>query len=350
MRTALVAALGLALQTVSPEVAEHARAGLAAKQAGNMNTAITEFRKVTELAPSLAAGYVNLGAALLETHAYGEAIPPLKKALQIDAHLPGAQRMLGYALLAQGYASEAIPYLEETKTLDALGLAQLKAGKLPEAIQTLQAALAERPNDPDLLYYLGRASGLFSKNTFDTLQAGYPDSASAHLSLGESYAALRRTAEAEKEFREALKARPDAPGVHLQLGRLYITAADWPKAAEQFAAESKLQPGDAEAAYNLGQALLEEGKLKEAQTELERANQLRPDMPETLYLLGKTAFSLNETARAETMWKRVLTIEDNTALAKQTHFALAGLYRKQGKAQQAAGEMQAFRKSSGPAR
>ena len=51
---ALLLALGLALQ-VNPELKQHVEAGLAAKQAGDLDTAIREFQRVTELAPGLAA-------------------------------------------------------------------------------------------------------------------------------------------------------------------------------------------------------------------------------------------------------------------------------------------------------
>jgi tetratricopeptide (TPR) repeat protein len=338
--------LWLALQTqaVSPEVVEHVKAGLQAKDAGHMDVAITEFKKVTELAPQLPAAFVNLGAAYLENRDYGNAIPPLKKSLELNPELVGAHQMLGYALLAQGYAAEAIPHLEKAQAQDMLGIAQLKTGKLSEAIVNLRAAIAKRPNDPELLYYLGRASGLLSKETFDTLLAAYPDSARAHQALAENYAALRRTAEAEKEYGEALRLRPDTPGVHLALGQVYAAASQWDKAEQEFRAEAKLQPGDAETAYRLGSALLEEGKVKEARVALENADRLRPEMPETLYSLGKAASLDGDVASAEKDWTKVASLEKAGPLAAQAHFGLAGLYRKQGKAALAEQEMREYRR------
>ena len=237
-----------------------------------MDEAIQEFKKVTELVPSLPAAFVNLGAAYMRTGKYAEAIGPLKRAVELNPDLPGAQQMLGVALLSQGYAQEAIPHLERGGARDALGVAQLKTDKLPEAITNLQAALAEHPNNPDLLYYLGQATGLLSKNTFDTLLATFPESARAHQSLGDNYAAQRRVSEAEKEYREALRLRPDLPGAHLSLGLVYVNGAQWDKAEEEFRAETKLRPGDAEAAYRLGSALLQQGKTSEARQELQRAD------------------------------------------------------------------------------
>ena len=344
----LVLLLGLAWQTVSPEAAQHARAGMEAEKQGRLAAAIVEFRKVTELAPELPAAFVNLGAAYMQNHDYGAAIAPLKRALDLNPDLIGAHQMLGYALLSQGFAAEAIPHLEKAHAVAALGIAQIKTGKFSEAIANLQAALTQRPNDPDLLYYLGRASGLLSKDAFDTLQSAYPDSARAHQALGENYAVLRRVPEAEKEYLEALRLRPDAPAIHLALGQLYTTASEWPKAEEQFRAEAKLQPGDAEAAYRLGDALLQQGKIKEARAELERADVLRPRMPETLYAIGKADSLDGDAADAEKAWKQVIALEKATPLAAQAHFGLARLYRKQGRPADAEREMREFERLQHP--
>jgi len=345
----IVLFLGLAWQSVSPQVIQHVQAAIAAQKQGRLDEAIAEFRKVTELAPNLPAAFMNLGAAYMQNRNYGAAIAPLKRALALNPDLTGAHQMLGYALLAQGYAAEAIPHFEKAGARDGMGIAQLEMGKLPEAIANLEAALNKRPNDPDLFYYLGRASGLLSKNTFDTLLSAYPDSARAHQALAENYAALRRTPEAEKEYREALRLRPDTPGIHLALGEVYAAASDWAKAEAEFRAEAKLQPGSAEAAYRLGSALLQQGKAPEARAELARADQLRPGMPETLYALGKAASLDGDATAAEKSWTSVIAIEKTGPLAAQAHFGLAGLYRKQGKMADGAREMQEFQKLQRPA-
>jgi tetratricopeptide (TPR) repeat protein len=278
----------------------------------------------------------------LDAHQYAAAIAPLKKALALNPQLPGAGQMLGMALLSSGYAAEAIPHLQQTP--GALGIAQLKTGDLTEAIVNLGAALKQQPNNPDLLYYLGRASGLFSKQILDSLDAKYPDSARAHQALAENYAALRQVPQAENEYREALRLRPDTPEIHLALGRLYAASSQWAKAEEEFRSEAQIEPGDAEAAYRLGAACLEQGKLAEARKELERADKLQPGMPETLYSLGKTALLQNEPNVAEAAWTRLLTIEKDSTLAAQAHFGLAGIYRKQGKTAEAEREMAEFRR------
>ena len=334
----------LAAQVASPQAAEHMQAGIAAEKQRQFDVAVKEFKKVTEVDPSFADGFVSLGQAYMENSDYTSAAAPLKHALELSPDLPQAHQLLGYVLLSQGYAAEAIPHLARSSDKTALGIAEIQTGQLPEAIVNLQAALAAHPNDQDLLYYLGRASGLLSKQSIETLLAAYPDSARAHQAMAENYFVLRRMPEAEKEYREAIRLRPGLPEVHLALGEVYAGAFQWGKAEEQFRLQAKLQPGNAEAAYRLGEALLEQGKAHEARAELLRADRLMPEMPETLYSLGKAASLEGDAAAAEKSWTKLLSIEKQSALAAQAHFGLASLYRKQGKTAEAQREMQEFQK------
>ncbi len=296
----------LAGQAGTSDAQQHLQAGLEARKQHQIEVEITEFRKAAESDPNLADAFVNLGAAYMEKRDYGAAIIPLKRALELSPDLAIAHQLVGYALLAQGYSAEAIPQ--------------------------------------DLLYYLGHASGLLSKDAIDNLLATHPDSARAHQALAENYFVLRQMPQAEKEYLEALRVRPELPGLHLELGQVYANSAQWPKAEAEFRAECKLRPGNAEAAYRLGAALLQQGRARDALPELKRSNELKPDMPETLYSLGKAASLVGDSAIAEGAWLKVIELEKSTSLAAQAHFGLAGLYRKQGKSALAQREMQEFQK------
>jgi tetratricopeptide (TPR) repeat protein len=336
--------LCFALQTTSAEGAQHMQAGVEAHRQKNFNMAIAEFQKATQTDPNLPDAFLDLGDEYMQIRNYGEAIVAFKRVLELRPDLDEAHLQLGYALLSQGFAAEAIPHLERVHAIEALSIAQVETGQYEQAIGNLNAALQRRPNDPDLLYYLGRASGLLSKRSIDTLVEAYPDSARAHQAMAENYLVLRQLPQAENEYHAALQQRPDVPGLHLELGIVYAAGAQWDKAEEEFRTEVKLRPGEAEASYRLGAALLQEGKVQEARKALDRADQLKPGMPETLYSLGKAASLQGDTAAAEKAWLQLLQIEKESSLAAQAHFGLAALYRKQGNTAKAETEMQDFKR------
>ena len=340
--------LYLAIQAAGQSAPQHEEAGVAALKAGNKDAAIEEFKKATELDPKDSQGFFDLGVAYMQARDYGSAIAPLKQALALNPNLTAAHGPLGYALLAQGYAADAVKQLEGTNDKGGLGIAQLESGDLQNAVQNLQSAVAAQPNNPDLVYYLARASGLLSKQLYDLLPSSYPGTARANEAAADNYAALRQTQQAVEHYQAALRDRPDLRGVNLALGQVYTSANMWKQAEDAFRAETKLQPGNAEAAYRLGTALLQDGNAHEARIELERADRLQPDMPETLYSLGKAESQAGNYAAAEKAWKRVIELEKTGSLASQAHFGLSGIYRKQGKTEDAARELKQFQDSGQP--
>ena len=280
----------------------------------------------------------------MKKHDYAGAIPPLKRAAELSPDSLPAHQLLGYALLAEGYASEAIPHLEIVHEYGALGIAQLQAGQPAEAVANLQARSPKVPDDPDLLYYLAVRAARSPTQSLDKLLSTSPRYARGHQALGQNYYVMKMFPEAEKEYEQALALRPDLPGLRLELGQVYRgRVPNGRRRRNNFAREAKLQPGNAEAAYRLGDALLQQGKMKEAAEELRRSDSLRPDMPETLYALGR-AVAVSDPNVAEHALRRVIELEKETPLAGQAYLALAGIHRKQGKTEQAAHEMQEYRR------
>jgi tetratricopeptide (TPR) repeat protein len=317
------------------------QAGVNAEKQRDLESAIADFRKATELAPASSLPFLRLGNAYMTKRDYAQAIPPLKRAVELNPASAPAHQLLGFALLAQGYAAGAIPHLDFVHEYGALGIAQLQNGQPAEAVSNLQAALAKNPRDPDLLYYLSRAGTALSAQSLDKLLSTAPNSARGHQAAGQNYFDIKMFPEAKKEYMQALALRPDLPGLRLELGQVYSANSEWDKAEEQFREETKLQPGNAEAAYRLGDALLQQGKMKEALEQLKRSDSLHPDMPETLYALGRAA-AVSEPTDAEHALLRVIELEKETPLAGQAYYALAGIHRKQGKSAQATKEMQEY--------
>ncbi len=391
----------LFLQALTPEIIEHAQAGAAAQKEAKWDVAIREFRKVTELQPDSGSGHANLGESYFQNGDYGAAIPELQRALQLNPNLMGTHQTLGVALLMQGNPEAALPHLEKMRTPELLGVAYLETGKLGSAIVALQAALEKQPDDPDMLYYFGRATALASKRCLDQLtkinpelarKSGAPDSEShspqdvvelqkalakkpndadllaafsrsaalaskqafdqilrskansarAHQVLAERDVERGDFQEAEKDYAESLRITPYTANVHLALGDVLVAERDWSAAAAEYRMESKLRPFNADAFFSLGSLLLQQGQASSAIEELARADSLRPNSPQILQELGRAAYAANDLARAEASWVKLLDIEKNGGLAAAAHLELATLYRRAGRPQQADRETAAY--------
>jgi tetratricopeptide (TPR) repeat protein len=394
MMTSIFFACCFFLQSLTPEVIEHAQAGAAARQQGQVGLAIQEFRKVTELAPGSAVGHADLGDAYFQNGEYSAAIVELELALKLNSDLVGAHQTLGIALLMQGNPEGALPHLEKTATPELLGLAYLETGRFGVAIAALQAALGKQPDDPNLLYYFGRATGLASKRSFDQLAKLHPglarksgsaaddviqpqdliklqdalakqpedadllsafgrealvaskqafdqilqtnpDSARAHQVRAERYVESGRLPDAEREYVESLRLKPFTSNVHLGLGDVLAAEGNRAGAVAQYRIETQLRPLSADAFYSLGAALLLQGRASGAVEELVKADRLRPNTPKILLALGGAALDVRDLSRAEASWTALLSIDKESMLAAKAHLGLSTLYRRAGRAQDA---------------
>ena len=341
----------LLIQGVTADVIEHAQAGAAAQKQGRYDVAIEQFGRVTQLQPDSASGHANLGDAYFQKGEYGAAIRELSHALQLNPNLMGTHQTLGVALLLEGNAEQALPHLEKARTPELIGLAYLQTGRYGSAILAIHAALERQPEDPDLLYYFGRATELAAKSTseqaaklppdvkqphspdppadvvllqtalakdpqnpellvafsraasrsshlaFDHLLQTAPDSARAHQVRAERLLQNGRGPEAEQEFADALRLKPFTIGVHLELGNALAARESWAAAAAEFQQEAQLQPASTE----------------------------------PLYRLGRVAFLARKPALAEQAWRRVIAMDPQSEAAVQARLGLAELYRAEGR-------------------
>jgi tetratricopeptide (TPR) repeat protein len=393
----------LLLQSLTPEVIEHAQAGAAARQQGKIDVAIQEFRKVTELQPNSAVGHADLGDAYFQKGDYSAAMPELETALQINSDLVGAHQTLGVLLLMEGNPEGALPHLAKMHTPDLMGLAYLETGRLDSAIAALQDALVKQPNDPNLLYFFGRATASAAKRSFSQLSKVDPEmarkrdtapgdgdqsqdlvslqdalakkpndpdllsafsraaavastqafdkilqssenSARAHQVLAERYVESGRLLEAEREYAESLRLKPYTSSVHLALGDLLAAEGKRAAAITQYRLETQLRPFSADAFYSLGAALLKQGQASGAEKEFAEADRLSPNSPRILLALGGAALNAHDDGRAEASWKRLLSIDQESNFAASAHFGLSTLYQRAGKLQDANREKAAFEK------
>lgn len=337
----------LLAQAMTPEAIEHTQAGVEAQKQGHFDQAIEEFQKVIVIAPTMPSAYANLGIAYFKEGRYDQAIPALEQSLKLNPKLLGVHQALGVAMLIRGDAAGALPHLEKAREPALLGMAYLETGRLNDAIEALQVALQADPNNPDVLYYFGRATQLASRKAFDRIGEIKSGSARAHQVAGDRYFEQDKFPAAAKEYLASIQLKPYSEGVHLALGHVLAAAGKWPEAVLEFGAELKMRPDSPQAAYDLGSALLVENQAGEALAQLAHADELAPNTPLTLLALGRAARVTGDSARAEKTWMKLVEIQPGGDLAAQAHSELAALYRLQGKTPDADRETKESQKLKG---
>ncbi len=113
-----------------------------------------------------------------------------------------------------------------------------------------------------------------------------------------------RTAEAERDLRDAIRQRAGYAPAHLHLGLALLRRGLGADAADAFRDALRWTPDDPDATYYLGEALHSAGDLPGALGTLERAAMLAPTLPRSYKLMGRLLDRMGRTEDARAMHQR----------------------------------------------
>jgi tetratricopeptide (TPR) repeat protein len=162
------------------------------------------------------------------------------------------------------------------------------ASRFPEAVKVLDKLINEDPTGSDWAIYYERGTALD--------RAG-------------------RWPEAERDLQQALKLRPDQPDVLNYLGYSWVTRGErLPQAVTMLQKAYLAQPNSGEIADSLGWAYYNMGDFKQAVQRLERAVALEPVNPEINDHLGDAYWRAGRKTEAQYQWNRVLSLKPSPEL------------------------------------
>jgi tetratricopeptide (TPR) repeat protein len=228
---------------------------------------------------------------------------------------------IGDELVARARAEplERNDWLGEVVTaLRRRGSTEVKADRLPAAVDLYKQALRLQPSNPDLLHNLGVA---WAKQAALPVAQAYfkeavrlkPDAAETHNNLGLSYLQQNRLYEAEACFRSALRSCPDHPDALNHMGVVFANQERWADAAEWYRAAVRSRPQSAEALNNLGNALRWLNQPEEAVEHLRAATQHRPDSADMWNNLGIALGQVGKIREALDCFRKALDLEPEHA-------------------------------------
>jgi predicted TPR repeat methyltransferase len=207
------------------------------------------------------------------------------------------------------------------------GMADHRAGRLPEAKAIYRKVLTFDPRNPDALHLLGVIAHQVGDHQqaieYIRLAIDYcnqavsrqPANPFVYNNLGEAYRALGRTQEAVACYEKALSIKPDYAEAYYHLGQ---TLGDQGKAEAAIVCYRKalsVNPDLVLAHYNLGTALRVQGKLDEAAACFQQVVRLEPDNEMAQYLLSSLTGQNPERAPS----KYVANLFDNHASVFDEH-------------------------------
>lgn len=181
------------------------------------------------------------------------------------------------------------------RRLDALLLLRRHLDDRPgdAVVRTLLAELLDEEGDPEA-----------ALEEYTRAHASAEDPVPVLVLRGAALARAGRTADAERDLREAIRRKPALAPAHFHLGLTLLRRGLGSEAAEALKEALRISPDNAESLYYLGEALQAHGDLPGAVTALERAAAIAPGLARTYKLMGRLLDRMGRTDDAMAMYRK----------------------------------------------
>ncbi len=264
----------------------------------SFEAAIPPLQKFIAEKPDVAYAHFQLAYAFTALHRGDEARAEYERTIAIDPKMSEAYLNLGILLTEREPAAAVAPLRKAVELLPAqsrprilLGTAQERAGDFTGAADSLEGAVRLDPRDAD-----------------------------AVLHLATLYFNLKRFAEAEVKFHNALNVQPASATAALGLAKS-LDAQNKREAADAYQKYLVLQPADATTRARFVHLLIDQKRYDDALTEIDRADQGKPPSSDSLRRRADVQIAQNKLNDA------ILTLQRALALAPNDVQLLDGLGR-----------------------
>jgi protein O-GlcNAc transferase len=288
------------------------RAGYEAANAGDLEKARRSFAEVVRLEPKIPEGHAALGSVLLHLGQPEQAAAELKRGLALKPGDADMEMNLAVAEVRAGKSAEALPVLQK--------LAARNAALAPEVEIAYAQALTEAGKRPEALDRLRAAV------------AAAPQNAALHDALGSLLAQEQQWPEAQTEFARAVELDSQMTQARLHLATVLMQLHRPTEAAETLEAARSAQPQDVAVLNELALAYSAQGSYEKALPLAQEAMRLAPENSAAEYQAALALQGLGREHDATPLFERVVATEPKNADAL-TNYALALV--QQGKAKDA---------------
>jgi len=311
-----------------------------AKDANQIDQAMSLYRQALRLNPKWGEGWFYLATLLYDRDSFAEAAEAFREATNLSPKIGTAWVMLGLSEYKLGRHDDSLEHLQKGRQLGITdnphlrnvmlfheGLLLLHKADFDAAYRTLSKLSRDGVENDDLINALGlsvlrlrpsekhqseivrqagQAEYFATQKKFDEALKGYerlvqefPREQNVHYAYGRYLLTCNNEEKAIEAFKQEIANDPSHLMARLLIADTKLRLRDY-AGGLPFAEEAvKLRPDLPLAHYLVGSLLLETGKTLQAINELETARRLLPDEPKIHFALGRAYARANRKADAE---------------------------------------------------
>ena len=357
--------------------------GLLAARSGNIEQALSDYKRTTDMDKNAVYVYKDLALYLWQAGKSDEALGAAKKLkesysdnLSILLFLGSFYLLAGEPALARDCWEKVLVIDPDNETAELYMAAFHASDNNPEkAITYWNKFIRQEPDSSQAYYQLGLSQEKLqevekAKESFQKSLSLSPVTPEAHLALAQIYEKEEKYMAAAQEYEKYLELAPENLTVMLYLGGYYYRLKNHDAAENVFLKAYRLNPSDItvcfwlgviaeekkdwDAAINYFEAIARKEKTpavlyrlsyyysskKDYKSALKRLNEavkLEPDNPVSYYMLGLTYFDLGKMSRAEANLLKAKSLKPGM---EGVSFHLGMLYDQKGRFDKAAEEME----------
>lgn len=249
--------------------------------------------------------YQNLGAHYIRKGERERGIALIRKALTLSPDDPVAHMNLHHAYLETGRPELAKKHLDLARSTSPWYFKNIIRG-LERTVENYPRGLGARLRLADLLLGTGRASDAIGH--LRIALADHPDDIQVLNLLAHALRAEGRFAEAESCYRRALELDPGDAAAWNGLGNAAAEGVDAESSIRLYRQAVEREPGSAAVRLNAAVAVARAGDAALAETWLREALEIRPDYPEALFNLARIISKSGRAEEAAGHYRRAIAI------------------------------------------
>lgn len=299
--------------------------------AEDLEGARKQFARVVKLEPDNADGLYSLALLELETKRFSSGEKHLKRLIELDERVENAYYYLGYAALEQGNDDAALEWYGKVESGDYWSQAQLRSAEIRVrrgdvgAMQDQMRLLRQKNPEQAVEFYLLEGQVLSDAghhtaavDVYNAALADSPDNGDLLYARALAAEKLGRIDAAEADMRRILASDPDNVRTLNALGYTLADRTDrYQEALTYISRAHAMKPDDPAIIDSMGWVQYRLGNVDEARKYLQQAWELTRDSEIGAHL-GEVLWSQGQQTEARAIWKAARELDPDNAVLLET--------------------------------